>query len=174
MALLHSSWLYITLPWLYSSLLDCTWLYITLPWLYFTLLYSTLLYHGSTSLYITLPWLHILHSTFLFTVFYCIGLLYCIGKIDHTPKSRRLFGSTCNMTEESSCRGRRYCTVVSRWVKSWYLGAAMYYNEFYFRLSGVGSPCWLGVHRGLPKECELWCHDKRWFLSWWQWWEQLM
>ena len=75
MAKLHSTWLYITLPWLYFTLLDSasiyhcstslyytlhystmalfhtTWLYITLPCLYFTLLYCTSLYHGSTSLY---------------------------------------------------------------------------------------------------------------------------
>ena len=24
------------------------------------------------------------------------------------------------------------------------------------------------VHRGIPKECELWCHDRHWFLSWWK------
>jgi len=61
MALLHSTKIYITLPWLYFTLLDSTFLYhgstslyrlyITVPWLYFTLLDSTLLYHDCTSLY---------------------------------------------------------------------------------------------------------------------------
>jgi len=41
-----------------------------------------------------------------------------------------------------------------------------HYTEFKF--SGVASHYWLGVHRN---PCELWCHDKHWFLSWW---EQLM
>ena len=69
MVVLHSTRLYITLPWLKFTLLDCInlpWifcnllvLYITLPWLYFTPLDSTLLYNGSTSFYITLPWLYI-------------------------------------------------------------------------------------------------------------------
>ena len=40
-----------------------TWLYITLPWLHFSPLESTLLYYGSISLYVTL-----LHSTSLLTV----------------------------------------------------------------------------------------------------------
>ena len=71
MALLHSTSLHMTLPWLYLTLLhsrwfyhgstwlytylyhDSTWLYFTLPWLYLILLGSTLLYHGSTSLYFT-------------------------------------------------------------------------------------------------------------------------
>ena len=73
MVLLHSTWLYITLPWLYFTLyltphyptigiLDYPRLNVTIPWLYltlhystialyFTLLKSTLMYHGSTSLY---------------------------------------------------------------------------------------------------------------------------
>ena len=87
MALLHYIWLYITLPWLYFTLLDSTLhyhgstslyvtlryttmalldstsLYIIVPWLIFTLLDSPLLYHGSTSLYTSLycilPWLYI-------------------------------------------------------------------------------------------------------------------
>jgi len=45
-------------------LLHCTWLYITLPCLYFTLIDSTLLYHGSTSLYLSLQYstIFLLHS----------------------------------------------------------------------------------------------------------------
>ena len=96
MALLHSSWLYITLLWLYFSPLDSTLFYsgstslylnlhhstlgllhstspqIILPSLYFTLLDLTLLYHGSilysTWLYITPPWLYfsLLDSTLLY------------------------------------------------------------------------------------------------------------
>ena len=85
MALLHSILIYIihlwfyfiTLPWIYFTLLDstlpcpgssfcftvhystkallhATLLYITLPWLYFILLDSKLLYHSYTSLYFTL------------------------------------------------------------------------------------------------------------------------
>ena len=50
-------------------LLHSTRLYITLPWLYLTLLDSTLLYHGSTSLYWTLHYctMALLHSTRLYT-----------------------------------------------------------------------------------------------------------
>ena len=67
------------------ALLQSTWLYMTLPWVYFTLLHSTFLYQGptslalhystmallySTSLYITLSWLYftVLHSTLLYLV----------------------------------------------------------------------------------------------------------
>ena len=74
----HSTWIYITLPGIYSTLLDSTllcrdytplyltlhcttmallhstWPYITLPWLYSTQLDSTLLNLGSTPLYLTL------------------------------------------------------------------------------------------------------------------------
>jgi len=83
---------YITVPWLYFTLLDSTliyqgstslyvtlhfstmdllhstWLYTTLPWLYFTLLDPTLLYHGSTSFYFTLHYCtkFLLHSTLLY------------------------------------------------------------------------------------------------------------
>ena len=46
--------LYLTLHTSTLALLHTTWLYITVPWLYFTLLDSTLLYIGSTSLYLTL------------------------------------------------------------------------------------------------------------------------
>ena len=66
MALLHSTLLYISLPWVYFTLLYSTMallhsylLYIILPWLYFTLLDSRLLYRGSTLLYIILPWLYL-------------------------------------------------------------------------------------------------------------------
>ena len=48
MALLYSTWLYVTLPWPYVH--NSTRLYINLPWFYFNLPDSTLLYHGSTSL----------------------------------------------------------------------------------------------------------------------------
>ena len=61
MALLHSTFFYISLPWHYFTLHHPTMalLYSSLLyWLYFTLLDSTLLYHGSTLLYITLPWLY--------------------------------------------------------------------------------------------------------------------
>ena len=69
MALLHSTLLYIFLPWLYLTLLDSTLLYHGCIPLYFTLnystmpllhstlatlLHSTLLYQGSTSTYFTL------------------------------------------------------------------------------------------------------------------------
>ena len=49
MALLHSTLHFSTMALLHSTIL-----YISLPWLYFILHYSTFLYHGSTSLYITL------------------------------------------------------------------------------------------------------------------------
>ena len=66
MAITSLYFIYITLPWLYFTLLDSTLLratmalldpaqlYITLPWLYFTPLDSALLYHDSTLLYFTL------------------------------------------------------------------------------------------------------------------------
>ena len=49
-------------------MLHFTWLYITLPWLYSTKLDPTLLYHGSTPLYLTLHYstVALLHSTWLF------------------------------------------------------------------------------------------------------------
>ena len=72
MTLLHTTWLYISLPWIYLTLyltlyystmarLHSTSLCITMPWLYFTLLDPTLLYHGSTPfywLYKFLSWLY--------------------------------------------------------------------------------------------------------------------
>ena len=92
MALLHSSWLYITLTWLYLTLLKSTlvyhgsaslyftlhystiallhstWLCIIQPWLYFMLLESTLLYHVPTWLYLTLHYstTALLDSTWLY------------------------------------------------------------------------------------------------------------
>ena len=59
-------------------------------------------------------------------------------KLTTPPKPRCLFGSTCTWQR-------------TRQVKR----------------TG-NSPCWLDVYRGISKECELWCHDKRWFLSWWK------
>ena len=64
--------LYLTLLHSIVALLHFTWPYITLPWLYFTLLDSTLLIHASTSFYLTL--LHstmaLLHSTIGSTLLY--------------------------------------------------------------------------------------------------------
>ena len=83
--LLHSTWLCLTLVWLYFTalhstllwlyfiLLDSTLLYITLHCFYFTLLDSTLLYYGSTSLYFT-----VLHSTLLYYGYtsFCVTVCY--------------------------------------------------------------------------------------------------
>ena len=88
-ALLHSIWPYITLPWIYFSLLDSTSFYIGSTSLYFTLFdctslyqlptsfYFTLLYHGSTSLYSTLlpSTIGPLHSTWLYISYFPIALL---------------------------------------------------------------------------------------------------
>ena len=89
MAVLDSTRIYITLPWLYFTLLDSTLvnhrstslyytlhyytmpplhtngLYVTLTCLYFTVLDSTLPYHGTTLLYYTLhsPTMAVLHFT---------------------------------------------------------------------------------------------------------------
>ena len=100
MALLASTWLYITLHWLSTSLyftphncsmvlLHCTWFYITLHWLHalhFIWLY--LLYTGSTSLYLTL---HLLYFTLLnITLVYhgsmslCLTLHYSTMAIFHS------------------------------------------------------------------------------------------
>ena len=49
MAPLDSIWLYVTLEWLYFTLVNST-----LLWVYFTVLNSTLHYHDTTSLYLTL------------------------------------------------------------------------------------------------------------------------
>jgi len=66
MALLRHTWLYITLPWFYFTLLDSTLLYQGYTSLYFTLHYSTLAILKSTWVYITLPWFYftLLDSTF--------------------------------------------------------------------------------------------------------------
>ena len=82
MAPLHPSWIYIIVSWLNFTLLD---LYITLPWLYLTLLDSPAFYHKSTLclalllftiallhctwLYTTLPW-------FSFTLYFTLPWLY--------------------------------------------------------------------------------------------------
>ena len=104
MALLHSSWLYITLPCLCFTLLDLTLFYhgsplhstsphIILPWLYVTLHYSTLAllpsawlyftlhYYGSTSFFLT-PYdstMALLHSTWLYMTLHWLYfiLLHC-------------------------------------------------------------------------------------------------
>ena len=79
----EGTFLYVTLPWLYFTLLHstllyqgCTWLHIILPWFCLTLLDSTL--YGSTLLYITLPWLYLtlLDSTLLDLPYLYLILLY--------------------------------------------------------------------------------------------------
>ena len=96
-ALLHSTSLYNTLPWLYLTLLDSihystmtllhsAWLYISLSWHYFTWLDSTLLYHCSTSLYLTIhystmailhsPWLYITLPWLYFTLYITLSWLH--------------------------------------------------------------------------------------------------
>ena len=62
------TWPYFTLHFSTMALLHSTLLYISLPWLYFILQYSTFLYHGSTSFYITLHFstMALLHSTLLY------------------------------------------------------------------------------------------------------------
>ena len=78
MALLHSTSLYITLPWLYFSLLASTLLYHGSTSLYLTR--STLLYYGSTSLNLTLPspYFILLDSTLLYhgSTSFCFSLHY--------------------------------------------------------------------------------------------------
>ena len=87
-----STSLYFTLRLCYSSmvLLHSIWLYTTLPRLSLILLYSTAFYHGSmapdyTWLYITLPWPHftllpstiiLLHFTWLYVTIFDYTLLY--------------------------------------------------------------------------------------------------
>ena len=58
MALLHSTRLFINLPWLYFTLLDSTLLYHGSTPLYLTIHNTTLALLHSTRLYITLPWLY--------------------------------------------------------------------------------------------------------------------
>ena len=77
MALLHSNWLYITLPSTYFPLLDSvlfyfdsTSLYLTLCYSTMALLHSTWLYHSSTSLYLSLDYstVALLHCTWLYII----------------------------------------------------------------------------------------------------------
>ena len=102
MALLHSNWLYITLPSTYFPLLDSalfyfgsTSLYLTLCYSTMALLHSTWVYHSSTSLYLSLhystvallhcTWLYIILSSLYFTLldsalfYYGSTSLYYIG-----------------------------------------------------------------------------------------------
>jgi len=58
MALLHSTSLYITLKWLYFTLLDSTLIYHGSTSLSQTLHYSTIALPNSTWLYITLPYFY--------------------------------------------------------------------------------------------------------------------
>ena len=69
-ARLHSTRLYIRLPWLYFTLLDSTLLYNGSTSIYYTLYYSTMALLQSPRLYITLPWLYftLLDSTLLETL----------------------------------------------------------------------------------------------------------
>ena len=57
-ALLHSTSQYITLPWLYFTLLGSILLYHSITPLYFIVYYSTMVLCHSTFIYITLKWLH--------------------------------------------------------------------------------------------------------------------
>ena len=67
MDLHHSTRHYITLPWLYFTLLDSTLLHNESTSLYLTLHYSTMALLHSTGLYIPLPWINftLLDSTLL-------------------------------------------------------------------------------------------------------------
>ena len=65
MGLHHSTWLYITRPWLHFTLLDSTFLFQGSTSLYLTLHYSTMALLHSTSLYLTLQWAP-LDSTLLY------------------------------------------------------------------------------------------------------------
>jgi len=100
MAQLHSTWFYITPPWLYFTVLyyillhhgsisfytllydGSTSLYLILHYptmaLYFTVLNSTLLYHGSKSLYLILHYstMALLHFTSLYLIYSIMALLH--------------------------------------------------------------------------------------------------
>ena len=82
MILLHTSWLYITLPWLYFTLLDSTlvYLYFTLDFSTLALLDSTNFYHGSTSLNLTLQisTMALLHATWLYISLSYIWLYFTV------------------------------------------------------------------------------------------------
>ena len=81
------------------------------------------------------------------------------AKIDHTPKPWHLFGSTCTWQKSrvieivivDSLILYRCNSLVMKPLGENLLSWNRHYTEF--RLSGVASPCWLGVHHGLPKEC---------------------
>ena len=68
------------------DVLDSTRIYITLPWLYFSLLDSTLLYHGSTSTYYTQHYstMTILRFTRLYITLYTMALLHSVPLLDST------------------------------------------------------------------------------------------
>ena len=90
-------------------------------------------------------------------------------KLTTLPKPWHLFGSMC--TWQKSRVIQIVHIVPLKFASDEAAGWKMIpwncdYTEF--RLSGVTSQCWLGFHRGIPNKCELWCHDKRWFLSWWE------
>ena len=88
------------------ALLHSTWLYITLPWLYFTPLDSTLLYHGSTSLYLTiyLSTIALLHSISLYTLVnhsstsLCLTLHYSIMALLHSTNDTLLYHSSISLS----------------------------------------------------------------------------
>ena len=125
MALLHSTRLYITLPWLYFTLLDSTLLFLgltmallhstrlnfTIPWLYFTLLDSMNVYHSSTSLYLTLnnSSMDLLHSTWLYINVPCLYFILIDSTLslpptlpkDQPPPSPT--SSTSSLTSFHSC-----------------------------------------------------------------------
>ena len=85
MILLHTSWLYITLPWLYFTLLDSTlvYLYFTLDFSTLALLDSTNFYHGSTSLNLTLQisTMALLHATWLYICFSLPSCVWTLGRV---------------------------------------------------------------------------------------------
>ena len=84
MALLDSTSLYYTLPWLYLTLHHSTTLYRGSTWLYITLPHSTVALLDSTSLYHTLPWLYLtLHHS---TTLYC-GATWLYLSVPHSTMS---------------------------------------------------------------------------------------
>ena len=93
LALLHSTWLYLTLPWLYFNIL--AWFYITLTCLYFTLVYTTLLYHSSylTKHYSTLGLLTLFDSTLLDhgSTWLCLTLHYFTLALLHSTSFLIIF-----------------------------------------------------------------------------------
>ena len=111
MALLHSTFLYITLPWLYFTLLESTSLYHRSTSLYLSLHYSTMALHLSSLLNISLPWLYftqlflpwlymhystmvLLNSTWLYStlswLYFCLlysTLIYITMALSHSQMS---------------------------------------------------------------------------------------